>query len=69
MPTEGFNVSAWTQIVGPFMDELFELQEKMEERKEEIKAEWKKTYSMPRKMKKRRRKELLLDWAIASWEF
>jgi hypothetical protein len=69
MPTKEITTLGWTQMFGPFIDQYFELQEKMEERKEEIKAEWQKIYSMPRKMKKRRRKELLIDWAIANWEF
>ena len=38
-----------------------------EQWKDEILMEWDKTKSMPRKMKKRRRKELQLDWSFACW--
>lgn len=37
-------------------------------RKQRVLDEWQKTYSMPRKMKKKRRKELNIDWSIASWD-
>lgn len=36
--------------------------------KAEIRADYQKTFSMPRKMKKRRRKELNLDWSIACYD-
>ena len=39
-----------------------------EQRKEEILVKWRETKNMPRKMKKRVRKELQLDWAIANWD-
>jgi len=39
-----------------------------EKRKEEILVKWRETKNMPRKMKKRVRKELQLDWAIANWD-
>jgi len=39
-----------------------------EQRKEEILLKWQETKNMPRKMKKRVRKELQLDWAIANWD-
>ena len=38
-----------------------------EERKEEILIKWEESKKMPRKMKKRVRKELQLDWSIACW--
>jgi hypothetical protein len=55
-------------FLSPFMDHFYELQDKTEIRKEDIKKEWQKTYSMPRKMKKQRRKELEIDWQIANWD-
>jgi hypothetical protein len=39
-----------------------------EQRKKEILAEWNKSKNYPRKKKKRVRKELQLDWAIANWD-
>lgn len=50
------------------MDQIEDMNRAMQEKKKWILAEWKKTYDMPRKMKKRRRKELQLDWNIASWD-
>lgn len=38
-----------------------------EKRKAEILAEWDKTYKMPRKMKKRVRKDLNFKWALVNW--
>ena len=56
-------------FLSPFMDQYYELKDKMEERKVHIKKEWQETYNMPRKQKKQKRKELELDWQIANWEF
>ena len=36
--------------------------------KERIRQRWKESINMPRKKKKRVRKELLLDWQIANWD-
>lgn len=44
-----------------------DMEAQTERRKEEILREWNKTFDMPRKMKKQRRKELNLDWAIVNW--
>jgi hypothetical protein len=38
-----------------------------EQRKEQILVKWEESKKMPRKMKKRVRKELELDWSIACW--
>ena len=38
-----------------------------EEWKERLLNEWEETKKMPRKMKKQRRKEILIDWSIANW--
>lgn len=61
------DVFSFSSMVGPFMDEFYELQDKMEERKEEIKKEWIASRNLPRKQKKRKRKELSIDWQIANW--
>lgn len=39
----------------------------MEEWKDRLRKEWQDTKKMPRKMKKRRRKEIMIDWSIANW--
>lgn len=44
-----------------------DIQSKSEEKKAEILLEWEKSKNYPRKKKKRIRKELNLDWVIASW--
>lgn len=44
-----------------------DIESKSEEQKKEILLEWEKSKNYPRKKKKRVRKELNLDWAIASW--
>lgn len=44
------------------------MQTQSEKRKEEILIKWEETKKMPRKMKKRVRKELQLDWSIANWD-
>jgi len=36
--------------------------------KEKIQKEYNETIKLPRKLKKKRRKELQLDWNIANWE-
>lgn len=49
------------------MTMMEDMKTQSEERKEEILAKWELTKKMPRKMKKRVRKELNVDWAIANW--
>lgn len=44
-----------------------QMEANMEEWKDRLRQEWQETKKMPRKMKKRRRKEILLDWTIANW--
>ena len=36
--------------------------------KDRLRKEWQETKTMPRKMKKRRRKEIMLDWSFASYD-
>lgn len=38
-----------------------------DQEKERILDEWEKSKQLPRKKKKQRRKELILDWSIAHW--
>lgn len=59
-------------ILGAYMVMGLSMMEDMktqsEQRKEEILVKWRETKNMPRKMKKRVRKELQLDWSIACWD-
>lgn len=43
------------------------IQTQQEEKKKWILEEWERSKNYPRKKKKRVRKELNLDWSIASW--
>ena len=60
------------QVIGAYLAMGFSMMEDMktqsEERKELILQKWEESKKMPRKMKKRVRKELLLDWSIANWD-
>lgn len=49
------------------MSMMEDMKTQSEERKELILSKWEESKKMPRKMKKRVRKELLLDWSIACW--
>ena len=50
------------------MSMMDDMKTQSEERKEQILIKWEESKKMPRKMKKRVRKELLLDWSIANWD-
>jgi hypothetical protein len=50
------------------MSMMNDMKTQSEQRKKEILAKWEETKNMPRKMKKRVRKELQLDWSIACWD-
>jgi hypothetical protein len=54
-------------LLGPFMSQLNLLESKQEEWKERILKEWEESKNLPRKKKKQRRKELLLDWSFATY--
>lgn len=56
-------IMAMSCLFGAFMGPLFD----NEARKEQIKQEFRDTVNLPRKQKKKRRKELQLDWSIANW--
>lgn len=60
--------SSYMNIASEIADDLFMVKDKQKEWKERIIHDWEKTYTMPRKMKKARRKELLLDWSIACYD-
>lgn len=50
------------------LQSMNEMKTRQEEWKDRLRQEWQETKKMPRKMKKRRRKELLLDWSIACYD-
>lgn len=54
-------------IFGMVMGQMAQVKSFQEKEKQRIHDEWQKTFDMPRKMKKQRRKELRLDWAIANY--
>lgn len=57
-----------TKYFYSIMSDISFVQEKQEAWKKQILKEYEKTYDMPRKMKKRRRKELNLNWRIANYD-
>jgi len=61
-------MNEYLKLLSPFIDMLAEMKIMQENRKKSIKEDWKKSINYPRKMKKRIRKELLLDWSIANYD-
>jgi len=63
---------ALNPVVGAYlmmgMSMMEDMKTQSEQRKEEILIKWEESKKMPRKMKKRVRKELNVDWAIANWD-
>jgi len=55
-------------FMGMAMGLLSDLNDSRESFKQRVRDDWKKTYKMPRKMKKRVRKSLELDWQIANYD-
>lgn len=47
---------------------MVEFEEEKTRYKERIRKEWTESIKLPRKAKKKKRKELLVDWAIANWD-
>ena len=60
------------KVIGAYlmmgMSMMEDMKTQSEERKELILQKWEESKKMPRKMKKRVRKELQLDWSIANWD-
>lgn len=52
----------------PFLNMFSEINENMTAWKERLKVDWVNTKYLPRKKKKQKRKEINLDWEIASYE-
>lgn len=57
-----------SMFVNMGMSVLYDMECARDEWKERIIKDWQKTFDMPRKMKKARRKELLRDWSIACYD-
>lgn len=60
--------SAVGAILGMALGQMAQIDLFRDNEKQRIRDEWQKTFDMPRKMKKQRRKELRLDWAIANYD-
>ncbi|HQM96888.1 MAG TPA: hypothetical protein PK705_07770 [Clostridia bacterium] len=58
----------YSGFIGFALRELDKFKEAREIQKKKIWKEWDKTYDMPRKMKKRRRKELNFEWALMTYD-
>lgn len=58
----------FNHIANIVLSDMEDTKAKNDEWKKRIKEDWKKTYNMPRKKKKARRKELLLDWSFACYD-
>ncbi len=50
-----------------FWNEFNQIEQKQSEEKLRIKKEWQESKKLPRKAKKKKRKELIIDWNIANW--
>lgn len=61
------NTSLLGNVIAKFTDDIIEIRQKQDRERERLLREWEETKSMPRKLKKRRRKEILVDWTIASY--
>lgn len=63
-----FGVPSLEGIIARFATDVKEVRRKQAQDRERLRNEWEKTKSMPRKLKKRRRKEILAAWAIADYD-
>ena len=69
MPKDnGMQLAGSMGMISVFVDDVYALKESQEKKKQWVLDEWQKTFNMPRKMKKARRKELRLDWTFANYE-
>ena len=56
-----------SHLVIPFVSDLRECQQKNEEKLQHIRLEYSKLDDLPRKLKKKRKKKLILDYQIFSF--
>lgn len=55
-------------IIHQLVDQILTVKDQQSRWKEEIVIKWEESKNYPRKKKKRVRKELLLDWKLASYD-
>lgn len=63
-----FLSSEFSSFLGMAMDEMFIYENNRHQWKEDIKRKFRESRNLPRKKKKQVRKELQLEWRIASWD-
>ena len=61
-------LNAYTPFLGMVLDQIDKMDEAKETFRDRVIKEWEESKKLPRKKKKAKRKELLLDWGIANWE-
>ena len=64
----GKGMSGIHPLIGMALSFQNEMDVMQEDWKDRILKKWEESKKMPRKMKKRVRKELLLDWSIANYD-
>lgn len=60
-------ISTYMSFLAPAIAEMEEMKKKNDAKIEEILAEWRKTKTYPRKMKKKVRRRLQLDYSLFKW--
>jgi len=61
-------LSSYGAIFGLFLGQMAGVKAGQDRWKDKLRKEWQETKTMPRKMKKRRRKEIMHDWSFASYD-
>lgn len=61
------NFNSLLAFAAPMMEEMEEMKIKNDAKIEEILAEWRETKNYPRKMKKKVRRRLQLDYSLFKW--
>jgi len=61
------NFNSLLAFAVPMMEEMEDMKKKNDVKIEEILAEWRKTKTYPRKMKKKVRRRLQLDYSLFKW--
>ena len=61
-------LNAYTPFLEMVLDQIDKMDEAKEAFRDRVIKEWKESKKLPRKKKKAKRKELLLNWEITNWE-
>lgn len=61
------NFNSLLAFAAPMMEEMEDMKIKNDAKIEEILAEWRKTKTYPRKMKKKVRRRLQIDYSLFTW--